>query len=96
MSMHTLHDRLREYGLIRRNANSDNAQIYQAIQQELDGSGCMRSYRAVWHTLRLDYEIQAPRRKVEGILQQVDDKGTALPKAHALKRRSHTNPGPKG
>ena len=63
MSMHTLHDRLREYGLIRRNANSGNAQIYQAIQQELDGFGCMRSYRAMWHTLRLDYEIQETKKK---------------------------------
>ena len=94
MSMRTLHNRLREYGLRRRNANSDDAEIYQAIQQELDGPGCMRGYRAMWHTLRLDYGIQAPRRKVEGILQQVDPEETALRKAHALRRRSYTNPGP--
>ena len=38
----------------------------------------MRGYRAMWHTLRLDYGIQAPRRKVEGILQQVEPEGTGL------------------
>ena len=38
----------------------------------------MRAYRAMWHTLRLDYGIQAPRRKVEGILQQVEPEGTGL------------------
>ena len=54
----------------------------------------MRGYRAMWHTLRLDYGIQAPRRKVEGILQQVEPEGTALRKVYALRRRSYTNPGP--
>ena len=44
MFMRTLHNRLHEYGLRRRNANSDNAEIYQAVQQELDGPGCMRGY----------------------------------------------------
>ena len=54
----------------------------------------MRGYRAMWHTLRLDYGIQAPRRKVEGILQQVEPEGTALRKGYALRRRWYTNPGP--
>ena len=48
----------------------------------------------MWHTLCLDYRIQALRRKFEGILQQVDPQGTALWKAHALRGRSYTNPGP--
>ena len=38
----------------KRNTNTNDGDIYQAIQQELDGPGCMRSYRAMWHTLRLD------------------------------------------
>ena len=62
MSVPTSHNRLREYGLRRRNANSYDAEIYQAIQQELDRPDCMRGYRARWHTLRLDYGIKAPRR----------------------------------
>ena len=47
MSMRTLHNRLREYGLRRRNTESDDVEILQAIQQELDGPGCMRGYRAM-------------------------------------------------
>ena len=31
---------------------------------------------------------------MDGILQQVDPEGTALRKAHALRRRSYTNPAP--
>ena len=87
MFMRTLHNRLLEYGLRRRNANSDDAEIYQAIQQELDGPGCIRGYRAMWHTLRLDYGIQARRRKVEGILQQVDPEGTALTEGSCTKEK---------
>ena len=88
--MRTLYNRLGEYGLRRRNTNSDDGEIYQAIEQELDGPGGMRGYRAMWHTLHMDYGIQAPRRKVERILRQVDPEGTA----HALRRRMYTNPGP--
>ena len=47
MSMRTLHNRLREYELRRRDTNTDNRDIHQAFQQELDGPGCMRGYRAV-------------------------------------------------
>ena len=95
ISMRTLHNRLRDYGLRRRNTNSDDGEIYQAIQEELDGPGCLRGYRTMWHTLHMDYGIQAPRRKVEIILRQVDPEGTALRRAHALRRRMYTNPGPK-
>ena len=35
MFMRTLHNRLREYGLRRRSANRDDAEIYQAIQQDV-------------------------------------------------------------
>ena len=45
-------------------------------------------------SLHLDYGMQAPRRKVEIILRQVDPEGTALRRAHALRRRMYTNPGP--
>ena len=94
MSMRTLHNRLREYGLRRRDTNTDDRDVHQAIQQELDGPGCMRGYRAMWHCLHLNYGIQAPRSKVESILRQVDPEGTALRRAHRLRRRMYTNPGP--
>ena len=45
MSMRTLHNRLREYGLRRRNANSDDAEIYQAIQLTISSCGSVRMSR---------------------------------------------------
>ena len=66
MSVRTLYNRLREYGLRRRNANSDDAEIYHAIRQELDRPGCMRGYRGMWYTLRLritEYRHQEERSK---------------------------------
>ena len=41
ISMRTLHNRLHEYRLRRRNTESQDGEIVQAIQQELDGHGCM-------------------------------------------------------
>ena len=90
MSMCTLHNRLREYGLRRRNVNSceTDSEIYQAIQQELEGPGCMRGYPAMWHTLRLNYGIQAPRRKFEGYCVHVQSfltfKGNVWPRIAAV------------
>ena len=92
MSLRTFHNRLREYGLRRRNTESEDVEILQAIQQELDGPGCMRGYRAMWHTLHLDYGMQAPRRKVEIILRQVDPKGTALRRARVNKANIRSRP----
>ena len=48
----------------------------------------------MWHCLHLNYGIQTPRSKVESILRQVDPEGTALRRAHRLRRRMYTNPGP--
>ena len=70
--MRTLHNRLRDYELRRRNTETDDGETFQArIRIELDGPGRIRGYRAKWHTLHLDYGIQAPRRKMEIILRQV-------------------------
>ena len=94
MSMRTLQNRLRDYGLKRRGINTDDRQIYQAIHHELDGPCCIRGYRAMWHWLRSEYGIQTPRSKVESILHEVDPEGTDLRKAHRLRRRTYTNTGP--
>ena len=40
----------KKYHATRRNANGDDGEIYRAIQQELDGPGRMRGYRAMWYT----------------------------------------------
>ena len=94
LSIRTLQNRLSEYGLRRKGTNTPDAVIYEAIEQELDGPGCMRGYRAMWHCLRLQYGIQTSRNNVERILRELDPEGTALRKAHRLRRRSYMNPGP--
>ena len=94
LSIRTLQNRLSEYGLRRRGTNTPDAVIYEAMEQELDGPGCMRGYRAMWHCLRLQYGIQTSRNNVERILRELDPEGTALRKAHRLRRRSYMNPGP--
>ena len=48
----------------------------------------------MWHCLRIKYGIQTSRNNVERILRDIDPEGTALRRAHRLRRRSYTNPGP--
>ena len=94
LSIRTLQSRLSEYGLRRRGTNTPDAVVSEAIEQELDGPGCMRGYRAMWHCLRLQYGIQTSRNNVERILRELDPEGTALRRARRLRRRSYMNPGP--
>ena len=94
LSFRTLQSRLSEYGLRRRGTNTPDAVISQAIEQELDGPGCMRGYRAMWHCLRLEYGIQTSRSNVERIVRELDPEGIALRRARRLRRRSYVNPGP--
>lgn len=77
----------------RRGTETPNAVVYEAVQQELDGPGCMRVYRAMRHRLRLKYGIQTPRNNVESILREIDPEGTALRRARRLWRRAYTNIG---
>ena len=55
LSIRTLQSRLSEHGLRRR--GTSDAVVSEAIEQELDGLGCRRGYRAMWHCLRLQYGI---------------------------------------
>jgi hypothetical protein len=56
ISLLTLQNRLSEYGLKRWGTDSPDAVIYEVI--ELDGPGCMRGYRAMWHCHHIKYGIQ--------------------------------------
>ena len=48
-------------GLKRRNVHADEEEVTTAIREELNGPGCLRGYRSMWHCLHLKYGIQAPR-----------------------------------
>ena len=93
MSLRTLKSRLQSMGLKRRNINANEEEVTAAILQGLDGPGCLRGYRSMWHCLRLHHGIQAPRSMVQRILIALDPEGSDDRRSHRLIRRRYTNPG---
>ena len=94
MSKRTLLNRLKQYGLTRRNCDINEAVLRQHISIELEGAGNLLGYRAMWRKLHLKYGINVPRSAVEILLREMDPEGTRLRQAHRLKRRNYINPGP--
>jgi hypothetical protein len=94
MSKRTLLNRLRDYGLNRRNRNVDEDLLRDHINRELQGSGNLLGYRAMWRRLHLKYDINVPRSAVEELMREIDPEGVRSRKAHMLKRRKYSNPGP--
>ena len=94
ISKRTLLNKLKEYGLSRRTYNANEEQIRQCIQRELDGSGQLLGYRAMWRRLRSMYNINVRRVTVQSLLKEMDPEGTKLRRSHRLKRREYLNPGP--
>ena len=68
MSLSTLKQRLREYGLRRRNLEIDEQMIKNLTVIETNGPGELRGYRAMWHALRIKHHIHVPRREVKRIM----------------------------
>ena len=74
MSKRTLLNRLRGYGLSRRSRNINVDVLRDHINRELQGSGNLLGYRAMWRRLHLKYEINVPRFAVEELLREIDPK----------------------
>lgn len=66
----------------------------RCILEELDGSGKMLGYTAMWRRLQSKYGLRIPHSIVQIILQEVDPEGSRLRRANRLYRRSYLNPGP--
>ena len=94
ISKRTLLNKLKEYGLSRRTYNANEEQVRQCIQRELDGSGQLLGYRAMWRRLRSKCNINVRRVMVQSLLKEMDPEGTKLRRSHRLKRREYLNPGP--
>lgn len=94
MCYRTLLNRLKFYGLRRRECQFDEVQVRRCIQQELQSSGSLLGYRAMWRKLLLKYNIQVPRHTVQILLHELDPEGSELRRAHRLRRRKYINPGP--
>ena len=69
LSKRTLIRKLQEYGLGRRKYNANRDQVEQAIQQELNGSGRLLGYRAMWRRLQSNYGIYVRRLTVQNVLR---------------------------
>ena len=94
MSLRMLKERFKSLGLRRRNLLDSNDQDIRArIQEELDGPGCLKGYRSMWHTLRRK-GYQVSRQAVATCLQEMDPEGCERRQRRKLKRRVYTNPGP--
>ena len=56
ISKRILLNKMKDYGLCRRRNVLDQDRLRECIQQELDGSGQMLGYRAMWRRLQSKYE----------------------------------------
>ena len=94
ISKRTLLNKLKDYGLCRRRNVVDQDRLKECIQQELDGSGQLLGYRAMWRRLQSKYAMQVPRLAVQTLLREMDPEGSRLRQAKRLRRRNYLNPGP--
>jgi hypothetical protein len=92
ISLSTLKRRLRDYGLKRN--NTDENRLRTIINNELKGSGSSLGYRAMWHSLRLEYKLHAPRRLVATIMKELDPHGVEQRRRRRLSRRKYISYGP--
>ena len=95
ISKGTLLNKLKEYGLRRRGNVVDRNRVKECIEQELDGSGQMLGYRAMWRRLQSKYDIQVPRLVVQTILRDIDLEGSTQRRSNRLRRRNYFFPDPK-
>lgn len=78
MSKETLLNRLKEYGLHRRGCGTNEEEVRQYIQQELEGTGCLLGYKAMWRKLHSKCGINVPRAIVQDLLCELDPEGSNL------------------
>ena len=93
MSLSTLKRRIKKYGLQRKNSDYDLDVVRDAVRSLLDGPGCCRGYRAIWHTLQMN-GVTVPRVVVAELLRELDPEGVQERSMRRLKRRVYRNPGP--
>ena len=95
ISYSTLLRKLKQYGLPRRNLNGQTqvVDVRKRIEEIVSSPGSAGGYRSVWHTLELE-GLRVPRIIVQHLLREIDPEGVSARKAHRLKRRVYSNPGP--
>ena len=92
ISLSTLKRRLKDYGL-KRYKNTDEERL-RAINNELKGSGGSLGYRAMWHSLRLEYKLHVPCWLVAKVMKELDPEGVEQRRRKRLSRRKYVSYGP--
>ncbi|XP_071797832.1 uncharacterized protein [Asterias amurensis] len=85
---------LQKLGLKRRQQESSQRDIIQAITTELQGSGSCCGYRAMWQRLLRDHHLHVKRDTVRQLLLVLDPDGVMSRKKRRLRRRVYVNKGP--
>jgi hypothetical protein len=94
MSVRTLKRRLLQYDLRKKNLNINEQELRTIIRKEIEGVGQLSGYRKIWHLLRINHHIHAPRKLVAQIVHDLDPQASKERKGNKLKRRKYLSYGP--
>lgn len=94
MSLSTLKRRLQDADLTRRTNYTPIATVRAAISEELQGSGKLLGYRAMWQTLKQKYSFTVRRSDVMHLMGELDPSGKENRSRHKFVRRAYHSNGP--
>lgn len=86
MSYSVLLRRLNQLGLHWRKKSADHTHLaYQSIEEIVNGPGSSGGYRAVWHTLKMEW-LQVPPWFIQCSLKEIDPIQCELRQKHGINR----------
>ncbi|KAK0134269.1 hypothetical protein N1851_030179 [Merluccius polli] len=94
MSLKTLKRRLKQLNLSRRASYTPMETVNSAIRTELNGSGQLLGYRAMWQTLQQTHSLTARRDHVMQALRFLNPERVSLRHRRRFFRRSYCAAGP--
>ena len=74
-SLRTLDRRLRYFDIYYHDNNVSVDKVKEAVRKELDGLGKLPGYRAMYHKVRQNHELNIPRDLVHAAMYHLDPKG---------------------
>ena len=93
-SVRTLRRVLSNLGLKRRGQSVDIDAVRNHMRAEMEGPGCLKGYRSMWHLLRIKHHIQVPRTYVAHLLHELDPEASRERHRRRLVRRTYSSYGP--
>ena len=74
-SLRTLDRRLRYFEIFYHDKTVSVDEVRAAVQKELDGPGKLLGYRAMYHKVRQEHELNVPRDLVHAMMYELDPDG---------------------